>query len=159
MKEVVARVCLVLLMILLFVPAKADELFKLGTSQNISCGRNLEPGHLKILTCDSYAYVFNIKTSEYFRCDVSLAVTRDSKEVITVQSDGYCARKPRVFDTDSSYDFEAAETAPPSTNSFFGSGGFSVWALDTRQQKVRGCVTITTGLGSDVSRCVDMESK
>ena len=51
-------------------------------------------------TCKSYAYVFNVKTSEYFRCQVSLALTRDNKEVINVQADGGCTKKPRIFDAD-----------------------------------------------------------
>ena len=47
-------------------------------------------------------------------------MTRDNKEVINVQTDGSCAKKPRIFDTDSSYSFDATETEPPNTNSFFG---------------------------------------
>jgi hypothetical protein len=143
----------------LLAAARADELFKLGNSQNISCGRSLKRGKLKIATCTSYTYIFNVKTSEYFRCHASLAVARDAREVITVNTDGYCERKSRIFDSDSSYDFDAAETEPPSTNAFFGKGGYSVWAADTGQQKVRGCITIDTGLGSDVSRCVEMKFK
>ncbi|MGQ0683847.1 hypothetical protein [Bradyrhizobium sp.] len=144
---------------MLIAAAKADESFRLSNGQNISCSRSLKPGKLKIATCNSYAYLFNTRTSEYFRCDVSLAVTRDAKEVITVQTDGYCERKPRIFDSDSSYDFDVSETEPPSTNAFFGRGGFSVWAADTTRQKVRGCITIATGLGSDIERCVDMTFK
>src|SRR3982751_5657047 len=82
--------------------AQADE-FKLASNQRISCSRGLSAGKLNTATCKSYAYLFNIKTSEYYRCQVSLAVTRDNKEVINVQADGSCARKPRIFDTDSSY--------------------------------------------------------
>ena len=54
--------------------------------------------------------MFNVKTSEYFRCQVSLALTRDNKEVINVQADGGCTKKPRIFDTDSNYSFDATET-------------------------------------------------
>ena len=99
--------------------AHADD-FKLSNNQRISCSRGLSPGKLNTATCKSYAYVFNVKTSEYFRCQVSLALTRDNKEVINVQSDGGCAKKPRIFDTDSNYSFDATETEPPNTNSFFG---------------------------------------
>ena len=135
--------------------AAADD-FKLVSNQRIACGRGLAAGKLNTATCKSYAYVFNTRTSEYARCQVTLALTRDNKEVINVQADGNCARKPRIFDTDSSYSFDATETEPPNTNSFFGPGGFAVWASDNARQKVRGCLTIASGLGSDVSKCVDM---
>src|SRR4051794_17275874 len=46
---------------------QADE-FKLSSNQRIACSRGLSPGKLNTATCKSYAYVFNIKTSEYFRC-------------------------------------------------------------------------------------------
>ena len=85
-----------------------------------------------------------------------MAVTRDKKEVILVLIDGHCTRKRRIFPDDSKYSFDAAETEPPNTNSFFGQGGYSIWAADTTQRKVRGCITISSGLGYDVSRCVDM---
>jgi len=136
--------------------ARAEELFKLSHNERISCSRGLAPGKLNTATCKSYAYVFNVKTSEYFRCQVSLALTRDNKEVINVQADGGCTKKPRVFDADSHYDFDATETEPPNTNSFFGNGGYSVWVADTTQQKVRGCIIISSGLGSDITKCLDM---
>ena len=79
--------------------AQADE-FKLSNNQRIACSRGLSPGKLNTATCRSYAYVFNIKTSEYYRCQVTLALTRDNKEVINVQADGNCAKKPRIFETD-----------------------------------------------------------
>ena len=135
--------------------AQADE-FKLSNNQRISCSRGLSAGKLNTATCKSYAYVFNVNTSEYFRCQVSLALTRDNKEVINVQTDGGCIKRPRIFDTDSNYSFDAAETEPPNTNSFFGSGGYSVWASDNTTRKVRGCIIISSGLGSDISKCLDM---
>jgi hypothetical protein len=135
--------------------AGADE-FRLSNNQRISCSRGLAPGKLNTATCKSYTYVFNVKTSEYFRCQVSLALTRDNKEVINVQADGGCAKKPRIFDADSNYSFDATETEPPNTNSFFGAGGYSIWASDNSAQKVRGCITISSGLGSDISKCLDM---
>ena len=134
----------------------AEELFKLSNSQKIFCSRGLAAGKLNTSTCKSYTYIFNTRTSEYFRCQVSLALTRDNKEVINVQTDGSCTKRPRVFDTDSNYDFDATESEPASPNSFFGTGGYSIWVADTTQQKVRGCITISSGLGSDVSKCLDM---
>ena len=135
--------------------ARADE-FKLSNNQRISCSRGLAPGKLNTATCKSYTYLFNVKTSEYFRCQVSLALTRDNKEVINVQSDGGCTKKPRIFDGDSHYEFDATETEPPNTNSFFGPGGYSIRAADATAQKIRGCITISSGLGSDISKCLDM---
>ncbi len=138
------------------VPAAADE-FKLLNNQRITCSRGLNPGKLNTATCRSYAYVFNAKTSEYYRCTVSLALTRNNKEVLNVQSDGGCVKKPRVFDTDSSYSFDATETEPANTNAFFGQGGYAMWVSDNTALKVRGCITISSGLGSDISRCEDMK--
>jgi hypothetical protein len=136
--------------------AAADD-FKLSNNQRIACSRGLSAGKLNTSTCKSYAYVFNTKTSEYYRCQVSLALTRDNKEVINVQADGGCAKKPRIFDNDSSYSFDATETEAPNTNSFFGPGGYAVWASDNTNLKVRGCITISSGLGSDISKCIDMK--
>src|SRR5260370_1890542 len=153
----VMKICLgVALLFVTLVPvAQADEL-NLCTNQRISCSPGLAAGKLNTATCKSYAYLFNAKTSEYFRCQVSLALTRDNKEVINVQTDGGCSKRPRIFDTDSSYSFDATETEPPNTNSFFGPGGYPVGASDNTVQKVRGCMTISSGLGSDISKCVDM---
>ncbi len=79
--------------------AHADD-FKLSNNQRISCSRGLSPGKLNTATCRSYAYIFNVKTTEYYRCQVTLALTRDNKEVISVQNDGSCAKRPRIFETD-----------------------------------------------------------
>lgn len=136
--------------------AHADD-FKLSNNQRISCSRGLAPGKLNSATCKSYAYIFNVKTSEYFRCQVSLSLTRDNKEVINVQTDGSCGKKARIFETDSNYSFDATETEPPNTNSFFGTGGYAVWASDNTARKVRGCIIISSGLGSDISKCLDMK--
>ena len=136
--------------------AQADD-FKLSNNQRIACSRGLSAGKLNTATCKSYAYIFNTKTSEYFRCQVSLALTRDNKEVINVQTDGGCTKKPRIFDGDGNYSFDATETEAPNTNSFFGPGGYAIWASDTAALKVRGCITISSGLGSDISKCVDMK--
>jgi len=146
------------LLAILLSPAagRADE-FKLSQSQRISCGRGLSAGKLNTATCRSYAYLFDVKTSEYYRCTVSLAITRNNKEVLSVQSDGGCIKKPRIFDGDSDYSFDAAETEPPNTNSFFGQGGYAIWASDNNARKVRGCISISSGLGSDISKCLDMK--
>ena len=143
-------------LVTLVAAAKADETFKLSNNQRIACSRGLAAGKLSTATCKSYTYVFNTKTSEYFRCQVGLTLTRDNKDVLDVQPDGGCVKKPRVFDNDSHYSFDATETEPPNTNSFFGPGGYSIWVSDNTQQKVRGCITISSGLGSDISKCVDM---
>jgi len=135
--------------------AQADD-FKLSRSQRISCSRGLSPGKMSEATCRSYAYLLNAKTSEYFRCSVSVSMTRDNKKIVDVKSEGSCGKKARVFDTDGDYSFDVAETEPPNTNAFFGAGGVALWVSDDKQRKVRGCVTIPSGLGSDVSRCVDM---
>ena len=147
----------VALSFLALVPVAHADDFKLSNNQRISCSRGLAPGKLNTATCKSYAYIFNAKTSEYFRCQVTLALTRDNKEVINVQTDGGCAKKPRIFDTDSSYSFDATETEPPNTNSFFGTGGYAVWASDNTARKLRGCIIISSGLGSDIVKCLDMK--
>lgn len=135
--------------------ASADS-FRLGGNQRISCSRGLSAGKVSTATCSSYAYLFNTTTSEYFRCSVSLELKRNNKEVLDVRTDGGCKQRPRVFPESSTYTFEAAETEPPNTNSFFGSGGYAVWASDNSQRKVRGCIIVASGLGSEVTRCVDM---
>jgi hypothetical protein len=152
----VVKCCLGVALFAMLAPAARADEFKLSNNQKISCSRGLAPGKLNTATCKSYTYIFNVKTSEYFRCQVSLALTRDNKEVINVQTDGGCVKKPRIFDTESSYSFDAAETEPPNTNSFFGTGGYSIWASDNTAQKVRGCIIISSGLGSDISKCLDM---
>ena len=133
----------------------ADE-FKLSENQRISCTRGHRAGKLSTATCRSYVYVFNIRTTEYFRCSAALAITRDNKEVINVHTDGGCVKKPRIFETDSTYSFDATETEPPSMNSVFGTGGYVVWASDNTAQRIRACIVISSGLGSDISQCIDM---
>jgi hypothetical protein len=153
----VMKTCLgVALLVMTLVPVVHADEYKLSNNQRISCSRGLSAGKLNTATCKSYAYLFNVKTSEYFRCMVSLALTRDNKEIINIQTDGGCTRKPRIFDTDSSYSFDATETEAPNTNSFFGPGGYAVWASDNNAQKIRGCIIISSGLGSDISKCIEM---
>ena len=157
MTHLLKACCLIGLSVSILAPAASANEFKLSNNQRISCSRGLSPGKLSTATCKSYAYVFNIKTSEYFRCSVSMSLTRDNKEVINNQSEGSCVKKPRIFDTDSSYSFDATETEPPNTNSFFGQGGYAIWASDNTARKVRGCIIISSGLGSDVAKCLDMK--
>jgi hypothetical protein len=152
MKHLV-KVCCSIALVSFLAPAASANEFRLSNNQRISCSRGLSPGKLATATCKSYAYLFNIKTSEYFRCQVSVSMTRDNKEVINTQSDGSCVKRPRIFDNDSSYSFDATETEAPNTNSFFGQGGYAVWASDNNTRKVRGCIII----GNDVSKCVDMK--
>ena len=156
MKHLLKVCCFAGLSVSVMAQAAFANEFRLSNNQRISCSRGLSPGKLATATCKSYAYLFNIKTSEYFRCQVSVSMTRDNKEVINTASDGGCVKRPRVFDNDSSYSFDATETEPPNTNSFFGQGGYAVWASDNNARKVRGCITIASGLGSDISKCVDM---
>src|SRR5438874_12190535 len=94
----VIKICLgfALPLLTLVSVARADE-FKLSNNQRIACSRGLSAGKLNTATCKSYAYLFNAKTSEYFRCQVSLSLTRDNKEVINVQTGGGRAKKPRLF--------------------------------------------------------------
>jgi hypothetical protein len=146
---------LCLFSIMLVPVANADE-FKLSESQSISCTRGHRSGKLSTAVCKSYAYVFNVRTTEYFRCTVAVALTRDDKEIINTHTDGGCIKKPRVFDNDSSYSSDAAETGPPNTNSFFGAGGYAVWASDNTAPRIRGCISIDSKLGSDVAKCLDM---
>jgi hypothetical protein len=80
------------LMLTALAPAARADDYQLSHNQRISCSRGLAPGKLNTATCKSYTYLFNTKTSEYFRCQVSLALTRDNKEVINVQTDGACTK-------------------------------------------------------------------
>ena len=157
MKHSVKACCAIGLSLSFVAAAASANEFRLSNNQRISCSRGLSPGKLSTATCKSYAYLFNSKTSEYYRCQVSVSLTRDNKEVINTQSDGGCVKKPRIFDNDSSYSFDATETEPPNTNSFFGPGGYAVWASDNNARKVRGCIIISSGLGSDVTKCQDMK--
>src|ERR1700693_511077 len=107
----VMKICLgaAPLLVMLVPVAHADD-FQLSQNQRIACSRGLSAGKLNTATCKSYAYLFNVRTSEYFRCQVSLALTRDNKEVINLQTDGGCTKKPRIFETDSTYSFDATAT-------------------------------------------------
>jgi hypothetical protein len=158
MNHLLKACCVIGLPVSILASAASANEYRLSNNQRISCSRGLSPGKLSTSTCKSYTYVFNIKTSEYFRCSVSMSLTRDNKEVINNQSEGGCVKKPRIFDNDSSYSFDATETEPPNTNSFFGEGGYAVWASDNTARKVRGCIIIRSGLSTgDVTKCLDMK--
>lgn len=136
--------------------ASAADDIKLSNNQRIACGRGLTAGKLQNINCKSFAYIFNSRTSEFYRCQVSVAVTRDNKEVLKVDTDGGCSLKARIFAEDSSYAFDATETEPPNTNAFFGSGGTAIWVSDTTALKAKGCIMINVGIAPDVLKCVDM---
>lgn len=136
--------------------ANAADDIKLSNNQRIACGRGLTAGKLQNINCKSFAYIFNSRTSEFYRCQLSVAVTRDNKEVLKVDTDGGCTLKARVFSEDSSYSFDATETEPPNTNAFFGSGGTAIWVADTTALKAKGCMIIAVGIAPDVVKCVDM---
>lgn len=136
--------------------ASAAEEIKLSNNQRIACGRGLNAGKLQNITCKSYAYIFNTKTSEFYRCQVNVGVTRDNKEVLKVDTDGSCKLKGRIFPSDSNYAFDATETEPPNTNSFFGSGGTAIWVADSTKLVAKGCIILGVGVGPDVMKCVDM---
>lgn len=134
----------------------ADDIIKLSNNQRIACGRGLNAGKLQNITCKSYAYIFNTKTSEFYRCQVNVGVTRDNKEILKVDTDGSCKLKGRIFPSDSNYAFDATETEPPNTNSFFGSGGTAIWVSDSTKLNAKGCIILGVGVGPDVMKCVDM---
>ncbi len=136
--------------------AKANDVIKLSSNQRILCSRGLSAGKLQNINCKSYAYIFNSQTSEFYRCQVSVAVTRDNKEVLKIDTGGDCVLKTRVFPEDSSYSFDATETEPPNTNSFFGSGGTAIWVSDNTKLKAKGCIQLVVGIAPDVLKCVDM---
>lgn len=137
--------------------AESAEGFKLSNNHRIACSRALAPGKMQTIGCRSHAYVMNTATSEFYRCEVSVEIARDTREIKNTSSSGRCVSRGRMFPTDSSYMFDATETEPPNTNSFFGSGGLAIWVGDTRARKVRGCIELATGLGDNVLQCVDME--
>lgn len=140
------------------VGAEAAEGYSISGSQRISCGRGLSAGKLQTSTCRSYTYIFNTTTSEYYRCAAQMSVTKDNKDLMRVDSEGSCQKKPRLFADDSSYVFDAAETEGPNTNAFFGPGGYVVWGSDTKKLAAKACFTITVGgKDGDVSRCIDMK--
>lgn len=133
----------------------ADEI-KLSNHQRIACGRGLNAGKLQNINCKSYAYIFNTRTSDFYRCQVSVSVTRDNKEVLKVDTDGACKLKARIFPDDSTYQFDGTETEPPNTNSFFGAGGTAIWVSDSTKLRAKGCILLSVGVGPDVLKCVDM---
>ncbi|MGP8121779.1 MAG: hypothetical protein ACLP8B_14835 [Xanthobacteraceae bacterium] len=136
--------------------ASAADEFKLSSNQRISCNRSLEKGKLQTSTCHSYAYVFNTRTSEYYRCAAGLSVTKDNKDLMKIDTEGACQKHARIFPNDSSYSFDGAETEGPNTNSFFGPGGYVIWASDKTTLAVKACFIITVA-GNDAQRCIEMK--
>jgi hypothetical protein len=138
--------------------AEAAETMVLGAGQRIACVRGLSPGKLQTSSCRSYTYIFNSKTTEYFRCNAAVTVTKDNKDLMKIDTEGACQKRGRIFDKDGSYSFDAAETEGPNTNSFFGQGGYVIWASDNAKLAAKACFIIAVG-GKDgeVQRCVDMK--
>ena len=137
--------------------ARADDI-RLSSNQRISCNRGLMQGRLQTSTCRSYAYIFNAKTSENYRCSAGVTVTKDNKDLLKIDTEGSCKKRARLFTNDSSYSFDAAETEGPNTNSFFGPGGYVVWGSDNTKLAAKACFIITIGgAQNEVERCVDMK--
>lgn len=136
--------------------AQSAEIYKISNNQRISCNRGLTAGKLQNIACKSYAYIFNSVTSDFYRCQVSATVLRDAKQVLKSEADGNCTPLGRIFPNDSIYSFDATETEPPNTNSFFGAGGTAIWVADATALKVKGCIQLVTGVGPDMMNCVDM---
>lgn len=138
-------------------PASADDI-RLSSNQRISCNRGLASGRLQTSTCRSYAYIFNAKTTEYYRCNAGVTITKDNKDLMKIDTEGTCQKRERVFTKDSSYSFDAAETEGPNTNSFFGPGGYVIWASDNTQLAAKACFIIAVGgTQGEIQRCVDMK--
>jgi len=137
--------------------ARADDI-KLNSNQRISCNRGLMQGRLQTSTCRSYAYIFNTKTSENYRCSAGVTVTKDNKDLLKIDTEGSCQKRARLFPDDSSYSFDAAETEGPNTNSFFGPGGYVIWGSDNTKLAAKACFIIAVGgAEKEVERCVDMK--
>jgi hypothetical protein len=136
--------------------AHADATFRLSHNHRISCSKVLMPGKRQVIGCKSYAYLFNTGTSEFYRCEAQVTVTRDASKILGTDESGGCKLKTKVFSDNSNYDFDAVETEPPNTNAFFGSGGTAIWAADATARKVRACIELATGVSSPVLKCMDM---
>jgi hypothetical protein len=138
--------------------AFATDNIVLSNNQRISCGRGLMAGKLQTSTCRSYAYIFNTRTTEYYRCSAGITVTKDNKDLMKIDTEGACQKKARLFPDDSSYSFDAAETEGPNTNAFFGPGGYVIWVSDNTKLAAKACFTIAiAGAQNEVQRCVDMK--
>lgn len=136
--------------------AHADATFRLSHNHRISCSKILMPGKRQVIACKSYAYLFNTVTSEFYRCEAQVSVTRDISKILGTDESGTCRLRTKVFSENSNYDFDAVETEPPNTNAFFGSGGTVIWVADVSTRKVRACIELATGISSPVLKCVDM---
>ena len=136
--------------------AHADATVRLSHNHRISCSKVLMPGKRQVIACKSYAYLFNMVTSEFYRCEAQVSVTRDISKILGTDESGACRLRTKVFSENSSYDFDAIETEPPNTNAFFGSGGTAIWAADVSMRKVRACIELATGISAPVLKCMDM---
>ena len=115
------------------------------------------PGKLNTATCKSYTYRLQHQDLGIFPlpglagADPRQQGSHQRPDRRRLHQEAAHLRDRRAL-----FDFDATETEPPNTNSFFGPGGYSIWAADITAQKVRGCITISSGLGSDISKCLDM---
>jgi len=87
---------------------------------------------------------------------VTWALTRDNKEVIKRPDRRRLRQKARIFDTDSNYSFDATETEPPNTISLLRSRRLCGFGPRQHRAKSPRRITISSGLGSDISKCLDM---
>ena len=81
--------------------------------------------HLQVLRL-----YFQYETSEFYRCQVNVGVTRDNKEVLKVDTDGSCKLKGRIFPSDSNYAFDATETGTAEYKLLLRLGG-TIWVADS----------------------------
>src|SRR3569623_3119760 len=133
--------------------AHADATFRLSHNHRISCSKILMPGKRQAIGCNSYAYLFNTATSEFYRCEAQVTVTRDASKILGTDKSGSCKLNTKVFSDNSNYDFDAVETEPLFTYAFFGNGGTAIWAADTTARKVRACIELGIGISSPVLQC------
>ena len=56
--------------------ASAADEFKLSNNQRIACGRGLNAGKLQNIKCNSYAFIFNTRTSLLSRVTATLTRQR-----------------------------------------------------------------------------------
>ena len=135
-----------LLFVTLVPAAEADE-FRLSNNQRISCSRGLSAGKLNTATCKSYAYIFNVKTSEYYRCGAA-ALTLRQQRVINVRPTA------AAQETHLRHRFSYSLKPKPRRPTQFV---FNRWlrGVDQRQHctKVRGCIIISSA-SADISKCL-----
>src|SRR3569623_3822895 len=96
--------------------AHADATFRLSHNHRISCSKVLMPGKQQAIGCKSYAYLFNTMTSEFYRCEAQVKVTRDATKDLGTDKSCSCKLKTKVISDDSKYDIAADATEQPNAN-------------------------------------------